>query len=103
MVAARTAAVPSVPRHALTEVQQDRTRRIGRPQAFVVGKNLLRRNRWAIPFAIAKGLGVVWLIPMHPTDNGGIIEMAKADFVLATDQADSGLLQCRKLLFRGSL
>ena len=103
MIGAHAAAIPSVPGHALAEVEHDRARRIGRPELQVVLHDGPGGDGRAIALRAAERLGIVGFVPVHPANNRRVIQMAARRRVLVADYLHACRFQGRELAFRRPL
>jgi len=99
VIAADAASDVIVPSHALAQVHHNWPGRIRVANTLVFGDDRGRRNRRPVALAGAQFLRVVRLVAMHPTDDGGIVEVLQRNRVLLAYHLHPGLLQGDELFF----
>src|SRR5574341_1559914 len=103
MITAHSPPDPVVPGDSLAEVEQHWPCGVSRAQLAVILDDLRGRNRRAVAFAPPQRLRVVRLVAVHPADDGAVIEMPAAGFVLVTNHFHAGLLERDQLVLGWSL
>src|SRR5262249_20925635 len=98
MISPHPATNPLIPSDALTEIQQDRPRRVRFLALLVVLDDLRRQSRRAVALFAADSLGVVGLIAMHPSEDRRIVPVSQAGRILRANHVHAMLLKRGQLL-----